>query len=243
MWKGVLAAVATVAGAEAGAATLVVQFTGTVFDSLDPGGYFNGSPQDPRANDGLEFTLAYNLDTAVLTRDGEPGVFDEFTGQSDYVTTLTIGGVTQTSYLGYAEDFLFVRTQGTSYSVESLRFQNESDEDGERAYEFTTRAIVADPRLELPIDILAPFSLDLTGLGFDETGNFAVVDEECPPFEPGCKGFATGRLQIAGLSVTVDGRTGPDLTPPAPVPVPASVWLLLGATGGLAWVGRGTGRQ
>ena len=73
MWKGVLVAVAAVAGAEtAGAATIVAQFTGTVFDSLDPGGYFHGTSDDPGANDGLAFTLAYSLDTAVLSRDGEP---------------------------------------------------------------------------------------------------------------------------------------------------------------------------
>ena len=232
--EGFLAAAMTLAvtAAPAGAATMQAVFTGTVYSGYDQTGVF-GAPGGSLAN--LGYTLRYVYDTSLGTRlSAGAGTVDDLYGGSVYGTatptvsaTLTIGSVTQSVGGSYESRYQLCNI---GYCAIDQYYTSAADytsqPDGGYTYN-GFNAIVSDYTDFLPDNLDTPFSVMISALA-QQYGyfQFATVD--------GTTGlrttFANGYLSLDRLSVSqVDI---------APIPLPASGLLLLGAGAGLAAIRR-----
>jgi hypothetical protein len=236
----------------AAAATMKAVVTGTVTNGYDQIGAF-GADTDLL---GKEVTVTYIYDPALAgyRNDSSPN-YDEAVGGTVYgnsspalSTTVQVGAVSREFIIGYYDTFVAADYQHTTYYDQwyayTIGYEVDQDSGASRTdyasaniFYYFDDQITGD--LEAPFDFLVDTNTHYFN-GFFSTGFsnqeycYGNGDDggdyiESYDYFDGCAS-ASGYFSIDRIAVSY----ADDVDPVAPVPLPASALLLLGALGGIA---------
>jgi hypothetical protein len=238
-----VAALGLVASLPAQAATMKAVVTGTIYNSYDQTGVFGDADTDLN---GKSVTVTYIYDPeAAGYRFSAPGIYDIAYGGTAYsitdspgiTTTVKVGSVSQIFDVGYS-DYFNAYDYSFSDSYDYWFGQSTGDssdpETGFLAQDYVYSHVYRYYDTAFDGDLESEFEMTVDALPVPDSffGYFSTYDYD--PSE-GYTNYAYGYYSLDRIVVSrVDDGI-------APIPLPATGWLLLGALAGASFLRRRRG--